>query len=61
MRGLFMVFGAIMPAFVGFANRLIPTQNRAPDMAVVRINGWSFLILPNAASPLAISFFAWRA
>ena len=33
MHGLIMVFGAIMPAFVGFANWLIPMQIGAPDMA----------------------------
>ena len=33
-----MVFGAIMPAFVGFANWLIPMQIGAPDMAFPRMN-----------------------
>jgi cytochrome c oxidase subunit I len=33
MHGLIMVFGAIMPAFVGFANWMIPLQIGAPDMA----------------------------
>jgi cytochrome c oxidase subunit 1 len=34
MHGLVMVFGAIMPAFVGLANWLIPMMIGAPDMAL---------------------------
>ena len=33
LHGLIMVFGAIMPAFVGLANWLIPMMIGAPDMA----------------------------
>jgi hypothetical protein len=33
MHGLIMVFGAIMPAFVGFANWQIPLMIGAADMA----------------------------
>src|SRR6478735_12698151 len=57
LHGLIMIFGAIMPAFVGFANWLIPMQIGAPDMAFARMNNWSFWILPFAASLLIISFF----
>ena len=57
MHGLIMVFGAIMPAFVGFANWLIPMQIGAPDMAFARMNNWSFWILPFAALLLIVSFF----
>ncbi|MGH8620313.1 MAG: cytochrome c oxidase subunit I [Burkholderiales bacterium] len=57
MHGVIMVFGAIMPAFVGFANWLIPMQIGAPDMAFARMNNWSFWLLPAAASLLIISFF----
>ncbi|HET9733651.1 MAG TPA: cbb3-type cytochrome c oxidase subunit I, partial [Burkholderiales bacterium] len=57
MHGLIMVFGAIMPAFVGFANWLIPMQIGAPDMAFARMNNWSFWILPFAGALLIISFF----
>src|SRR5258708_4817657 len=57
MHGLIMVFGAIMPAFVGFANWLIPMQIGAPDMAFARLNNWSFWLLPFAASLLMLSFF----
>jgi len=57
MHGLIMVFGAIMPAFVGFANWLIPMQIGAPDMAFARMNNWSFWILPFAGALLILSFF----
>jgi cytochrome c oxidase subunit 1 len=50
MHGLIMVFGAIMPAFVGFANWMIPLQIGAPDMAFARMNNFSFwLMIPAAA------------
>jgi cytochrome c oxidase subunit 1 len=57
MHGLIMVFGAIMPAFVGFANWQIPMMIGAPDMAFARMNNWSFWILPFAAALLILSFF----
>jgi len=38
MHGLVMVFGAIMPAFVGLANWMIPLMIGAPDMALPRMN-----------------------
>src|SRR3979409_910642 len=57
MHGLIMIFGAIMPAFVGFANWQIPMMIGAPDMAFARLNNWSFWLLPFAASLLIISFF----
>src|SRR5690606_4532179 len=34
MHALVMIFGAIMPAFVGLANWMIPLQVGAPDMAL---------------------------
>ena len=45
MHGVIMVFGAIMPAFVGFANWMIPLQIGAPDMAFARMNNFSFWLL----------------
>jgi cytochrome c oxidase subunit 1 len=57
MHGLVMVFGAIMPAFVGFANWQIPMMIGAPDMAFARMNNWSFWLLPPAAILLITSFF----
>lgn len=38
MHGLVMVFGAVMPAFVGLANWMIPLMIGAPDMALPRMN-----------------------
>ena len=57
MHGLIMVFGAIMPAFVGFANWLVPMMVGAPDMALPRMNNLSFWILPFAFSMLVLTFF----
>jgi cytochrome c oxidase subunit 1 len=56
MHGLIMVFGAIMPAFVGFANWLIPMQIGAADMAFARMNNFSFWLLPPAALLLVVSY-----
>jgi hypothetical protein len=56
LHGLIMVFGAIMPAFVGFANWQIPMMIGAPDMAFARMNNWSFWLLPPAAILLMSSF-----
>src|SRR3981189_3109500 len=57
MHGLIMVFGAIMPAFVGFANWQVPLMIGAPDMAFARLNNWEFLMRPVAAPLLVGSFF----
>ena len=57
MHGLIMVFGAIMPAFVGFANWMIPMQIGAADMAFARMNNLSFWLLIPAAIMLVGSFF----
>jgi cytochrome c oxidase subunit 1 len=57
MHGLIMVFGAIMPAFVGFANWMIPLQIGASDMAFARMNNFSFWLLIPAALLLVSSFF----
>ncbi|GAA5315972.1 MAG: cytochrome c oxidase subunit I [Candidatus Pelagadaptatus aseana] len=53
MHGLVMVFGAVMPAFVGLANWMVPMMIGAPDMALPRMNNWSFWILPFAFAMLA--------
>lgn len=52
MHGLIMVFGVIMPAMAGLANWLIPMMIGAPDMALPRLNNWSFWLLPFAFSML---------
>lgn len=57
LHGLIMVFGAIMPAFVGLANWLIPMMVGAPDMALPRLNNWSFWILPFAFGMLLSTLF----
>jgi cytochrome c oxidase subunit I len=57
MHGLIMVFGAIMPGFVGFANWMIPLQIGAPDMAFARMNNLSFWLLIPAALMLVMTFF----
>jgi cytochrome c oxidase subunit 1 len=57
LHALIMVFGAIMPAFVGFANWMIPLMIGAPDMAFARMNNWSFWLLPPAAILLTASLF----
>lgn len=48
LHGLVMIFGAIMPAFVGLANWMLPLMIGAPDMALPRLNNWSFWLLPFA-------------
>ena len=57
LHGLIMVFGVIMPAFVGFANWLVPMMIGAPDMALPRMNNWSFWILPVAFGTLISTLF----
>jgi cytochrome c oxidase subunit 1 len=57
LHGLIMVFGAVMPAFVGLANWLIPMMVGAPDMALPRLNNLSFWLLPFAFGILLSSLF----
>ena len=57
MHALIMVFGAVMPAFVGFANWMVPIMIGAPDMALPRMNNWSFWILPFAFTMLLSTLF----
>ena len=57
MHGLVMVFGAVMPAFVGLANWMVPMMIGAPDMALPRMNNWSFWILPFAFAMLTSTLF----
>jgi cytochrome c oxidase subunit 1 len=53
MHGLIMVFGAM----VGLANWQIPMMIGAPDMALPRMNNWSFWILPFAGAMLLSTLF----
>lgn len=57
VHGLVMIFGVIMPAFVGLANWMVPIMIGAPDMALPRLNNWSFWILPFAFTLLITSLF----
>ncbi len=57
MHALIMVFGAVMPAFVGLANWMLPMMIGAPDMALPRMNNWSFWILPFAFTMLLSTLF----
>ena len=57
LHAVIMVFGMIMPAFVGFANWMIPLMIGAPDMALPRLNNWSFWILPFAGILLLSTLF----
>ena len=57
MHALIMIFGAVMPAFVGLANWMLPMMVGAPDMALPRMNNWSFWILPFAFTLLLSTLF----
>ena len=57
MHALVMIFGAVMPAFVGLANWMLPMMIGAPDMALPRLNNWSFWILPFAFAMLLSTLF----
>src|SRR6201995_4248315 len=56
-HALIMIFGAVMPAFVGLANWMVPLQVGAPDMALPRMNNFSFWILPFAFTLLLSTLF----
>ncbi|HSP01659.1 MAG TPA: cytochrome c oxidase subunit I [Thioalkalivibrio sp.] len=57
MHALVMIFGVVMPAFTGLANWQIPLMVGAPDMALPRMNNWSFWILPVAFALLLSTLF----
>ena len=57
MHALVMVFGAVMPAFVGLANWMIPMMIGAPDMALPRMNNMSFWMLVAGVLLLASTLF----
>ncbi len=57
MHALIMVFGVVMPAWTGFANWQIPLMVGGPDMALPRMNNWSFWILPFAGVMLLATLF----
>ncbi|GFZ91304.1 cytochrome c oxidase subunit I [Dyella caseinilytica] len=57
MHALVMIFGAVMPAFVGLGNWMIPMMVGAPDMALPRMNNLSFWILPFAFALMLSTLF----
>jgi cytochrome c oxidase subunit 1 len=57
MHALVMVFGMMMPAFVGLANWMLPMMLGAPDMALPRLNNMSFWILVAGVSLLSSTLF----
>jgi len=57
MHGLIMIFGVVMPALAGLANWMIPMMIGAPDMALPRLNNWSFWLLPFAFTMLLSTVF----
>lgn len=57
MHGIIMIFGVIMPAMTGMANWMIPMMIGAPDMALPRLNNWSFWLLPFAFSVYLSTLF----
>ena len=57
MHAIMMIFGGVMPAFTGLANWLIPMMVGATDMALPRMNNWSFWILPFAFAMMLSTLF----
>src|SRR5579885_886311 len=57
MHALVMIFGGVMPAFVGLANWQVPLMIGCSDLALPRVNNWGFWILPFAFTLLLSTFF----
>ncbi len=56
MHASFMIFFAIIPAFIGLANYFLPIMIGSPDMAFPRLNNWTFWIVPPAMLLMTFSF-----
>ncbi len=56
MHASFMIFFAIIPAFAGFGNYLVPIMIGARDMAFPKMNAFAFWILIPAAIMMMLSF-----
>jgi len=61
LHGLIMIFGGVMPAFVGLANWLVPMMIGAPDMALPRMNNLSFLDSYLLHFLFCFLLYLWRA
>ena len=59
MHALVMIFGAVMPGFVGFANWMLPLMVGAPDMALPRLNNMSFWVLFMGLRAVAVYSAGW--
>jgi cytochrome c oxidase subunit I len=57
MHALVMIFGGVMPAFVGLANWMVPMMVGCSDLALPRVNNWGFWILPFAFALLISTLF----
>ena len=57
MHALVMIFGGVMPAFVGLANWMVPMMVGCSDLALPRVNNWGFWILPFAFGLLLSTLF----
>jgi len=57
LHALVMIFGGIMPAFVGLANWMVPMMIGCSDLALPRVNNWGFWILPFAFTMLLGTLF----
>ena len=57
MHALIMIFGGVMPGFVGLANWMVPMMIGCSDLALPRVNNWGFWILPFAFTMLISTLF----
>ena len=57
MHALVMIFGGVMPGFVGLANWMVPMMIGCSDLALPRVNNWGFWLLPFAFAMLLSTLF----
>ncbi|HUS25541.1 MAG TPA: cytochrome c oxidase subunit I [Candidatus Binatia bacterium] len=57
LHALVMIFGGVMPGFVGLANWMVPMMVGCSDLALPRVNNWGFWILPFAFTLLLSGLF----